>query len=110
MDNPRPKATRTVVREGANPGCILRGVAAGNRGLRIRIFEQQPKGGFGPIQGRFVLLAAGDNKHSAVLGGLVGKETDAPEVLRLIREDSPGCLSVVNTNILVLEGQAPAGG
>jgi hypothetical protein len=79
-------------------------VAPGNQGLRLQVLEPQARGGAGPIKGRFVLLDAGDNKHAGALRELVGQVTDAQEVLRLIRETSPACLSVVNTNILALEG------
>jgi hypothetical protein len=74
------------------------GVGAGNSGVRIRVLCEQPKG-----RGGFVILDAGDNKHSAALLTLVGRETDAAEVLRVSRRDSPCCVSVANTNTLVPE-------
>jgi hypothetical protein len=54
--------------------------------------------------GRFVLLAEGDHRHSAVLWPLMNRETDATEVLAALRLRSPKCLNVVNTNILAVEG------
>jgi hypothetical protein len=97
------RSVRTIANHGANAHSVLRGVAPTNQGLRLQILEQQAKGGLGPIKGRFVILATGDNKHADALSGLVGEVTDAQEVLRLIREGSPSCVSVVNTNILALE-------
>jgi hypothetical protein len=38
-----------------------------------------------------------------LVSGLVGEVTDAQEVLQLIREQSPSCISVVNTNLLAVE-------
>src|SRR5205814_307706 len=77
---------QTVAHAGAHAGSTLRGVGAGNHGLRLRLVEEQGKG-WGPIRGRFVILDAGDNKHSGPLGALLGRETDAWEVLRVIREN-----------------------
>jgi hypothetical protein len=94
----------SVDSRGAAAGCVLRGASPANNGLRLQIMQPQTRGGLGPIQGRFVILDAGDNKHSDSLSGLLGRETDAEEVLRVIRETSPGCVSVVNVNILALEG------
>jgi hypothetical protein len=93
----------TIAGRGANAGSILRGASQSNQGMRLRIAEPQPKGCLGPIKGRFVILDTGDNKHADILSGLVGRETNAEEVLQLIREASPSCVSVVNVNILTLE-------
>jgi hypothetical protein len=98
---------RTITFSGANAHSILLGVSPTNQGLRLQIMEEQPKNGLGPIKGRFVLLDAGDNKHADTLSDLVGKVTDAQEVLRLIREQSPSCVSVVNTNLLTVEEEQP---
>jgi hypothetical protein len=95
---------QTITRDGAPAGCVLCGVGVGNRGVRLRLLERQARGCGGPIRGRFVILDAGDNKHSYSLGALLGKVTDAGEVLRTIRERSPACVSVVNANILAREG------
>ena len=55
-------------------------------------------------QGRdFVILDAGDNMHSASLGPLLRRVTDAAEVLGIIRRGHPGCVHVANANILVVE-------
>jgi hypothetical protein len=89
--------------QGAPAGAVLRGVQMVNWGLRLRIGESQPRGASGPIRGRFVLLDTGANKHSEDLADLVGRETDAGEVLRLIRRWSEACVNVVNANGLVVE-------
>jgi hypothetical protein len=67
------------------------------------VLQDQARGTDGPIQGRFVVLDPGDSKHSAVLKAFTGQDTDAGEVLRAIRRLHPGCVSVVNTNLLALE-------
>jgi hypothetical protein len=72
-----------------------------NQGLLIKVFQEQVKGHDGGIKGRFLILDAGDNKHSPVLRGLLQRLTDAEEILGLIRRKHPGCVSVVNANILV---------
>ena len=93
----------TVSQTGAKTGCILCGAAPNNTGLRLRILHDQPRGQGGPIQGSFQILNVGDNKHAEFLEGLLGRATDAEEVVRLIRRKYPGCVSIVNASILVLE-------
>ena len=84
-------------------GCILTGAAEKNSGLRLRILEAQPRGPGGPIVGDFHILDVGDNKYSACLEALVGQATTADQVVRLIRQDSPQCVNIVNSNMLVVE-------
>ena len=96
----------TVNHVGAKAGCILCGAVRQNKGLRLRIFHDQPPGHGGAIRGRFEILDAGDNKHSPLLAGLVGGATDAGEVLRVIRNEHEMCVSAVNANILTVEAQA----
>ena len=92
-----------VSQTGAKTGCILCGAAPNNTGLRLRLLQDQPKGQGGPIGGAFQILDVGNNKHSEFLEDLLGRTTDAEEVVRLIRREYPGCVSIVNANILVLE-------
>ena len=99
----RTRVNRSVNRCGAATGCVLRGSSGNNRGLRLRVLQEQPRGHDGPLRGQFVVLAAGDNKHSQALGELAGRVTDAEEVLRAIRRLHPGCVSVANANHLALE-------
>jgi hypothetical protein len=95
---------RTSVKDtGAVAGSVLRGIVPNNRGLRLQVLQDQARGSDGPIRGRFVVLDAGDNKHSRSLAALVGQETDAVGVLGLLRRRHPGCVSVANTNILGVE-------
>src|SRR5262249_27709422 len=65
--------------------------------------QAQPRGHDGAITGGFVILEPGDNKHAPSLAALVHRPTDAGEVLAAIRRRHPGCVHVVNANILVLE-------
>ena len=90
-------------------GNVVRGAAANNHGVRIRVLYEQPKGYGGALCGAFVILDAGDNKHTHDLLPLLGRETDAAEVLRMNRRDSPSCLSIANANILVPEERPPEG-
>jgi hypothetical protein len=92
-----------VSQTGAKTGCILCGAGANNTGLRLRILQDQPRSQGGPIRGSFQILNVGDNKYSEFLEGLLGRATDAEEVVRLIRREHPGCVSIVNANILILE-------
>ncbi len=103
MLSSRQSRAQSVEARGAAAGSVVLGVSASNSGVRIRVLCEQPKGHGGPLRGAFVILDAGDNKHSAALLGLLGRETDAAEVLRVSRRTSPGCVSVANTNILVPE-------
>lgn len=88
---------------GAPAGSILRGAASGNHGLRLRILQNQSRGDTGAIRGGFVILNVGDNKHSESLQPLLGEVTDAVEVIKLLRQYHPGCVSVANANILASE-------
>ena len=97
----RPR--NTIDKIGAKTGCILRGAVRQNKGLRLRIFRDQTRGPGGAILGRFEILDVGDNKHSPFLERLLGRTTDAEEVLRVIRQGSAACVSVVNANILTVE-------
>jgi hypothetical protein len=97
------RVNRSVNRCGAAAGCVLRGSGGNNRGLRLRVLQEQPRGHDGPLRGQFVILDVGDNLHAQALGALAGRVTDAGEVLRAIRPLHPGCVSVANTNHLALE-------
>jgi hypothetical protein len=94
---------RSVSDLGAAAGSVLRGVGMNNQGLRIRVLKGQPRGHGGAVGGRFLLLDTGDNLHSRVLDPLAGRETDAAEVLGLVRQGHPGCVCPANANILEVE-------
>ncbi len=96
----------TVNRSGAAAGSILCGAGGNNQGLRLRVSQPQMRGNEGPIQGGFVIINVGDNKHSESLRPLLNQMTDAAEVLGLIRERHSGCVSVANAGILVVEPEA----
>ena len=81
----------------------LRGCGAHNKGLRLRVLQDQARGNEGAVRGRFLILDAGDNVNSPSLGPLVERVTDAEAVLGVIRRERPGCVSVVNANSLVLD-------
>jgi hypothetical protein len=85
---------------------VLRGVGPANRGLRLRVLEEQPRGHEGPLLGRFVLLDAGEGKHAGALRPLLNREADADEVLAAIRREHPGCVSVVVAWRLAVEAEA----
>jgi len=90
---------------GAAAGSVLCGVGMNNQGVRVRVFQEQKRGNDGPVQGRVVILDVGDNRHSDSLRPLLNRTTDAVEVVRLIREHHPGCVSVANANILAVESE-----
>jgi hypothetical protein len=92
-----------VETRGAAAGCVVRGTGLNNQGVRIRVLCEPQKGRHGGLRGPFVLLDAGDNKPTEALRPLLGRETNAEEVLRVIRRDSPGCVRVANANILAPE-------
>ncbi len=93
----------TVHTLGAPEGSVLCGACRNNRGLRLKVLRGQEPGHAGPIRGRFVILDAGENRHSDSLAALLGRPTDALEVLARIRRGYPGCVSIVNTNLLAAE-------
>jgi hypothetical protein len=100
------RARNTVDKTGASRGCILCGSAPHNKGLRLRIVQSQARGHGGALQGSFEIIDVGDNKHSPFLEALLGKPTDAAEVLRIIRQENTMCVSVVNANSLTVEPEA----
>jgi hypothetical protein len=107
---PIAKYRNAVNRLGAEPGSVLRGVADNNQGLRLRSTQAQARGHDGPIEGPFVIVDAGTNRHSEILSTLLHKETNAQEVLVLLRRKHPACVNVVNANSLIVENdQNPNG-
>lgn len=92
-----------VNKRGAAAGCTLRGSGLNNQGLRLKVLQEQARGDDGPIKGDFVILDAGANIHSQSLAPLVDQVTDARAVVVVIRRLRPGCVNVVNANILVPE-------
>jgi hypothetical protein len=100
LRTPRPSSAST---DGAAAGAVLRGCAGNNEGLRIRVLEDQPRGASGPVRGPFIILDAGDNRHTASLEALLHRPTDAAEVLRAIRRARQACVSVVNLAGLVAD-------
>jgi hypothetical protein len=98
------KSKRPAVNKaGAAAGCVVRGFGVNNQGIRLRILQTQTSGTDGPLKGGFAIIDVGDNKHSRALEPLLHQMTDAAEVLSIIRQEYAGCVSVVNTNILVPE-------
>jgi hypothetical protein len=93
----------TVKDEGAPAGAVLCGSGMSNGGMRLRIAEEQAKGRDGPIRGAFVILSAGNNRHARALATLLGRTTNAEEVLAVIRREHTACVSVANTNVLTVE-------
>ena len=106
---PITKSQNSVARLGAEPHSILRGVGDNNQGLRLRLTQAQARGHVGPIQGPFVIFDAGNNRHSETLSALLHKETNAEEVLALLRRKHPACVNVVNANNLMFESESMPG-
>ena len=104
---PIAKPPRSVGRVGAAADSVLRGVGENNHGLLIRSTEAQERGHDGPIQGSFVILDVGDNRHSDTLTSLLNKVTNAQEVLALLRKKHPNCVNVVNASGLMVDGDEP---
>jgi hypothetical protein len=100
MSTDRP---RTVEQTGAAAGSVLRGVFPHNRGVRLRVLDEQTRGNGGPVVGDVVLLDGGDNKHRSVLVQFLNRVTDAATILAAVRRVTPGCVNVANKNILVQE-------
>jgi hypothetical protein len=96
--------SQTIDKQGAVAGSVLRGSGPNNQGLRLRILQEQTRGMDGPIKGSFVILDVGDNMHSQSLKAHLERATNAEEISRSIRHQHPGCVNVVNANILILDG------
>jgi hypothetical protein len=92
-----------VNQSGAAAGSILRGCSLKNKGLRLQISQEQPRGNEGAIRGSFAILDVGDNMHSETLRALLNRPTDAEEVLLVTRERSRSCVNAANANQLVVE-------
>ena len=102
---PIAKPQRSVGRHGAEADSVLRGVGDNNLGLLLRLTQAQARGHDGPIQGPFVIFDAGANRHSETLAELLHKETNAQEVLALLRRKHPTCVNVVNASSLMVESE-----
>jgi len=102
---PVAKSQYSVGRLGAEPGSVLRGVGDNNLGLLLRSSQAQARGHDGPIQGSFVIFDTGTNRHSETLAVLLHKETNAQEVLALLRQKHPTCVNVVNASSLTVENK-----
>ena len=100
---PTRRPLPSVGKQGAPADSILCGVGDHNQGMRLRAMQAQVRGNEGPIQGPFIIVDAGENRHTDTLGELLNKVTDAREVLTLLRRKHPACVSVVNANALVPE-------
>jgi hypothetical protein len=87
---------------GAAAGSVLGGARLSNRGLRLRVLQEQAQGEEGPLQGRFVVLDVGDNLCSPFLQPLLGGETDAAEVRGLLPQEHAGFVNIAHTGNLVL--------
>jgi len=107
---PLAKPQRSVGRLGAEANAVLRGTGEHNRGLVVRATQPQARGHEGPIQGTFVLIDVGDNRHSDTLSAFLNKETNAQEVLKLIRSKHPACVNVVNANSLTTDEESASAG
>lgn len=94
---------RSVHQTGASEDCILGGSGKHNAGLRIQVLQPQKRGAEGPVQGSFILLAVGLNRHAETLAPLLHSVTDAQQVLATLRRQQPACVSVVNVRSLVVE-------
>ena len=103
MQSYRQIRARSVETRGAALGSVVCGAGTNNLGVRIRVLCEQPRGQGGALRGNFIILDAGDNKHSHTLLPLLGRVTDAEEVLRVSRSVCPSCVSIANANILVAE-------
>jgi hypothetical protein len=108
MMHRRKVGSSTVKQQGAAAGSVVRGVGTSNSGLRLCVLEEQPPGVDGPIRGNFVILDVGDNKHSSSLQPLLGRPTNAQEVLAIIRREYTACVNVANTNSLAPEQHVAA--
>jgi hypothetical protein len=94
---------QTVASAGAKAGWTLVGTGFTNRGVRLKILQDQAKGNSGPLTGSFEILDVGDNQHSSLLTQLLGATTDAASVLALIRQAHRQCVNIANANILKVE-------
>ncbi len=93
----------TVNHSGANGGSVVCGCGLNNRGLRLQVLQDQTRGNDGTIEGRFLILAVGDNEHSKSLKPLLYRATNAQEVHALVRQRHPRCENLANANVLVVE-------
>jgi hypothetical protein len=96
-------ACPTVQETGAVAGSVLVGVASNNHFLRLRVCEAQPKGNGSALIGPFRILAAGIGRHAGALEPLLGRQTNAAEVMRLCRRDEEDGACVVQTNLLAVD-------
>jgi hypothetical protein len=98
--------SETVKGTGAAAGSILTGSEAVNQGLRLRIYDEQPPGHGGRIQGQFDLLDAGSGPYAHYLTDVVGQTFEAAsDLIELVARHAGAeqCRHILNANLLVVE-------
>lgn len=105
----RAASAATLDKTGAVAGSILFGITKQNEGLQIHLMEAQ-LAGEGQIAGSFMILDAGQNRHTKVFTTFLLKSTTASAVAGAIRAVSPGCLDVIDKTFLAVEIQWPSSG
>src|SRR5690242_15701996 len=99
------RAPSRVKSTGADAGSILVGIQDDNWALCVRVFEQQPVGRGGRLEGPIEILRAGGD-YSQYLVGLVGQHSSVDEVIRQVNEMEklqgkvPKCTHILNANAL----------
>ena len=92
----------TVFHTGAAANDFLEGAEDANRGLRVQVRTRQPRGVAGPIDGNFVLVAAGDGPYRELLAPFQGVTTSAKQLIKAVREEPGGkrFTHILNGNML----------
>ena len=80
---------RSILFTGAKTGSLARGLRKGNRGLILKLLQDQPVHENGWVKGRFVVLEAGDGTYGAYLKAFVGRTVTVGEI-------QPGLLEAIN--------------
>lgn len=101
------------VREtGASAGAILIGYQPLNKGVKIQLLADEPKGNGGRPESPFLLLDAGSCKYSGVLANLIvqlgGEPIGTAASLQLLQRFFPRATHVFNLNNFVIFEQPKA--
>lgn len=103
---------KSILFTGADVGDVVEGLKTANRGLILRLKQEQPKGHSGRLIGRFEILSSGGGDYGEHLREFVGQSFSCRDLIdqllekiNLNRKKPLKTLQIFNCNILGVKGE-----
>jgi hypothetical protein len=99
----QPALPGTVKDTGAHEGEILVGIGIHNQGLLVKVYQDQPAGSGGRVEGQVLLLHQGTGEYAEGIKMIARKTFDSADacIQRLQQEpDGTGCSDILNADSL----------